>query len=92
MYVYTYSLNTMLRVSFSPGSDRACRHCWIASFWTPWENGRYFRKTDPLYNFIVRRRTTTSDDGRTTNNDEGRRTTDLLYFYYFHKTHFFTNE
>ena len=27
-------LNIMLRVSFSPGRDRPCRHCWIASFWT----------------------------------------------------------
>ena len=25
----------MLWGSFSPGSDRACRHCWISSFGTP---------------------------------------------------------
>ena len=25
----------MLSVSFSPGRNRACRHCWISSFWTP---------------------------------------------------------
>ena len=24
---------------FSPGRDRACRHWWIPSFWTPRENG-----------------------------------------------------
>ena len=39
-----FSLNIMLRVSFSPGHDRPCRHCWISSFWTPWENGNYFLK------------------------------------------------
>ena len=36
-----FSLNIMLRVSFSPGRDRACRHYWISSFWPPRENGRY---------------------------------------------------
>ena len=29
-----FSLNIMLRVFFSPGRNRACRHCWIL-FWTP---------------------------------------------------------
>ena len=36
-----YSLNIMLRVSFSLGRERACRHCWISSFRTPRENGYY---------------------------------------------------
>ena len=31
-----FSLNIMLSVSVSPGRDRACRHCWILSFWAPW--------------------------------------------------------
>ena len=35
----SYSLNIILRVSFSPDRDRACFHCWISSFITPWENG-----------------------------------------------------
>ena len=30
-----YSLKIMLRVSFCPGRDHACRHCWISSFRTP---------------------------------------------------------
>ena len=30
-----FSINIMLRVSFSPGRSRACRHCWISPFWTP---------------------------------------------------------
>ena len=38
--LYSYSLNIMLRVHFSPGRDRACRHCWISCFLPPWENGR----------------------------------------------------
>ena len=29
----------VLRVSFSPCRDHVCRHCWISSFWIPWENG-----------------------------------------------------
>ena len=30
-----FSLNILLRVSFSPGRDRPCRHCWISCVWTP---------------------------------------------------------
>ena len=37
-----FPLNIMLRVSFSPGRDRACRHCWISSFWTPSGKRRLF--------------------------------------------------
>jgi hypothetical protein len=33
--LFDFSLNLMLWVSFSPGRDRACRYCWISSFWTP---------------------------------------------------------
>ena len=36
------SLNIMLRVSFSPGRDRAWRQCWISSFWTPSGKRRSF--------------------------------------------------
>ena len=36
------SSNIVVRVPFSPGRDRACRHCWISSFAPPWENGTYF--------------------------------------------------
>ena len=36
MYAYTYiSLNIMMKVSFSPGRDRACRHCWISFLFDP---------------------------------------------------------
>ena len=38
MYFF-YSFNKKVRVSFSPGLDRACRHCWISSFRIPLENG-----------------------------------------------------
>ena len=48
----TFSLNLMLWVSFSPGRDRACRHYWISSLWTPSGNGYYsvsvFVRTDPF--------------------------------------------
>ena len=30
-----FFLKIILRVSFSPGPDLACRHCWISSFRTP---------------------------------------------------------
>ena len=45
-----FSLNVKLRVSFSPGRDRVCRHWWNYCFWTPWENGRCFSKKGPLDN------------------------------------------
>ena len=32
---WIFSLNKMLRVSFSPGRDRACRLFWISYFWIP---------------------------------------------------------
>ena len=36
IYIFSwFSLNIMMRVSFSPSRDRACRHCWTPSFWTP---------------------------------------------------------
>ena len=30
-----FFFNIMLRVSFPPGYDGACRHCWISSSWIP---------------------------------------------------------
>ena len=38
----------MLRISFSPGRDRAGRHCWIYFFWIPWENGYDSLNVHPL--------------------------------------------
>ena len=35
LYVHFFPLNIMLRVSFSPARDCACRHYWISSFWIP---------------------------------------------------------
>ena len=45
---FFFSLNIMMRVSFSPGRDRACRRCWISSFWIPRENGYSSFRKDPL--------------------------------------------
>ena len=45
IYIYMCALKCllfsqhMLRVSFLPGRDRACRHCWICSLLTPLKNG-----------------------------------------------------
>ena len=53
-----FPLNIMLRVSFSPGRDRACRHCCISSFWTPsgkqrlcFSRGHLFKP--PLAEYVV---------------------------------------
>ena len=32
IFQFLHSLNIMSRVSFSPGRDCACRHCWISFF------------------------------------------------------------
>ena len=44
----------MLKVSFSLGRDRACRHCWMSSFWQPSEKRllsfTHVLKKDPLDN------------------------------------------
>ena len=34
----------------SPGRDRACRHCWISSFWTPSGKRRLHFSRGPLFN------------------------------------------
>ena len=44
-----FSLNVVLRVSFSPGRDRACRHCWISSFWTRSGKRRLYFSRGPLF-------------------------------------------
>ena len=71
--IYCSSSNIMLRVSFSLGRDRACRHCWISSFWTPLGKRALFLKNGPLIQFHIRRRTTTVDDGRRTTDGRLRR-------------------
>ena len=44
-----YALNIMLRVSFSPDRDRACRYCWICSFRPPLrKNGYHILRKEPF--------------------------------------------
>ena len=47
-----YSLNIMLRVSFFHGRDRACRHCWISSFWTPPGKTAVVSKNRPFRQYL----------------------------------------
>ena len=49
IYLLCYSLNIMLSVSFSLARDRACRHCWISSFWTPIGKRRLYFSRGPLF-------------------------------------------
>ena len=51
-----FSLNIMFRVSFSPGRERACRHCWIFlffSFWTLWVNKSFREYLNTKLNILV---------------------------------------
>ena len=47
--LFVFSSNIMLRFSFSPGHDRAFRHCWISSFWTPSGKQRKLFSRGPLF-------------------------------------------
>ena len=50
----------MLRASFSPGRNRACRHCWISTFWTP--SGKRLLQTMPETIFKKNALQTTPDN------------------------------
>ena len=45
---FVFAIKLMFWVSFSPGRERACRHCWISSYGPPWENGCCSVREDPF--------------------------------------------
>ena len=55
-HTYTFFPQQMLRVSFYPGRDRACRHCWSSSLGAPlWKNGCYLLRVHPSDNIWTTR-------------------------------------
>ena len=52
-FVVPFPFNIMLRVSFFPGRDRACRQCWISSFWTPSGKRQPYFSCEHLFNLFL---------------------------------------